>query len=808
MMIVASSLRPARAARVLVSILLCACALASWAGLNEWTTAGPWGGVVRDVADDPSAPGTLLATGYTGVFRSTDGGLHWAAVGAGLPSAYFQCVVTSPGPPAAIYVGGQGVYKSTDGGLTWSSASSGLPGGVINYLAASPADGQTLFACPANGGLYVTTDGGNTWTATGAGLGTMAVRLPIFVPGSPSIMYLGAGPGGVYKSIDGGANWSAAGASMASVPVFTLVFDPATSQKIYAGTDSGHGSLWKSTDGGSTWQASASGLTSGYVNRITFGAGKLWAATDRGLYSSSDGAATWVLTSTGLPEGWDNVVKGVSYDSHTVLACPYGVGLMKSIDGGATWTEANTGITAWEMFGVVATASGPSKLYCIGDPGLPFTSADDGSSWTRVSEGLLASNRGIRLAPDPQAPETLFLSTDGNGIFKTTDGGATWSKAGNPSPDYGYGLTVDPTNSQIVYAGGSRKLMKSIDGGGTWTDITGGITGSWFQDIVVDPTSHQTLYTTCTGGGVFKSPDGGATWTKISGSLPDQSTNVLLLDPWTHTTLYAWTGSHGLYKTTDGGTTWTPLAGSPQNSSWGTDLAADPGTPGTLYIAYRSSDVYKSSDGGATWQALGAPGLASKYFYGMTVDRNIKDRLHVAIYGVGVWSLDQCTQMTCTAVVPTHAVTGMPNAFQSAPSCGAPYASYDWNFGDGSAHSSEQNPSHTFASAGARTWTLTVRVGPQTCTKTGSIAVVDPPAVTSLKKVAPPFKFVVAGSNLQSGIRVFIDGAEWTGVAWKKTTKVQITGGASLKAAVPKGVAKTFRFLNPDGGEANTTWSW
>jgi photosystem II stability/assembly factor-like uncharacterized protein len=807
-MIVAASIRPGRAARTLVAVLFCASAVASWAGLNEWTTAGPWGGVVRDVADDPSAPGTLIATGYTGVFRSTDGGLHWSAVSTGLPSAYFQCVVTSPGPPAAIYVGGQGVYKSTDGGLTWSAAGSGLPGGVISYLAASPANGQTLFASPANGGLYVTSDGGSTWTATGAGLGAMAVRSPIFVPGSPSIMYVGAGPGGVYKSIDSGANWSAVGAAMASVPAYSMVFDPATSQTIYAGTDSGHGSIWKSTDGGGTWHTAASGITSGYVNRLSFTAGKLWAATDKGLYSSVDGASTWVLTSTGLPEGWDNVVKGVSYASQTVLACPYGLGLIKSIDGGATWAEANTGITSWEMFGVVSTTALPSRLYCIGDPGLPYVSDDEGSSWTRVSDGLVASNRGIRLAPDPLAPGTLFLSTDGNGIFKTTDGGATWSPTGGPPPDYGYGLAVDPTDSHIVYAGGSRKLMKSIDGGATWTDITPAPIGSWVQDVVVDPTSHQTVYIAFTGSGVFKSPDGGASWTKISGSLPDQTINALLLDPWTHTTLYAWTGSHGLYETTDGGATWTPLAGSPQYSSWGGGLVADPATPGTLYIAYRSSDVFKSTDGGATWQAVGAPGLASKYFYGMTVDRNIKERIHVAVYGAGVWSLDQCTGMTCTATAPTHAVTGTSAAFQSAPSCGAPYASYDWTFGDGTAHSSEQNPSHTFASAGTKNWTLTVTVGSQTCTKNGNLTVVDPPAITSMKKVAPPFKFVVAGSNLKNGIRVFIDGAEWTSVVWKKSTKIQITGGASLKAAVPKGVARTFRFLNPDGGEASTTWSW
>ena len=94
----------------------------------------------------------------------------------------------------------------------------------------------------------------------------------------------------------------------------------------------------------------------------------------------------------------------------------------------------------------------------------------------------------------------------------------------------------------------------------------------------------------------------------------------------------------------------------------------------------------------------------------------------------------------------------------------------------------------------------------QVCPKMGTITVVNPPVITLIKKVAPPFKIVVTGSNLQNGIKVFINSTEWTSVVWKKTTKIQLTG--AIKAAVPKGSVKTFRFVNPDGGEASTTWSW
>jgi PKD repeat protein len=81
-----------------------------------------------------------------------------------------------------------------------------------------------------------------------------------------------------------------------------------------------------------------------------------------------------------------------------------------------------------------------------------------------------------------------------------------------------------------------------------------------------------------------------------------------------------------------------------------------------------------------------------------------------------------------------------------------------------------------------------------------------PPAITLIKKASPPFKLVVTGSNLQNGIRVFIDGTEFTSVVWKNQGKIQLTG--AIKSAVPKGTTHTFRFLNPDGGEVSTTWGW
>lgn len=165
--------------------------------------------------------------------------------------------------------------------------------------------------------------------------------------------------------------------------------------------------------------------------------------------------------------------------------------------------------------------------------------------------------------------------------------------------------------------------------------------------------------------------------------------------------------------------------------------------------------------------------------------------------------------LSCSATVPATATAGLAAAFAGSVSwtegC-TPAITYDWTFGDGTAHATTAAATHTYAAGGPYTWTFTASAGGLTCTKTGTITAISPPVIALMKKVTPPFKIVVTGSNLQNGIKVYINENEWTGVVWKKLTKIQLTG--AIKAAVPKGSVKTFRFVNPDGGEASMTWNW
>jgi plastocyanin len=172
------------------------------------------------------------------------------------------------------------------------------------------------------------------------------------------------------------------------------------------------------------------------------------------------------------------------------------------------------------------------------------------------------------------------------------------------------------------------------------------------------------------------------------------------------------------------------------------------------------------------------------------------------------------TPLSATASVSTDSGdVPLTVSFTGTASGGTPPYTYSWTLGDGSS-SADQNPTHTYTQIGSYTAVLTVHdsTGATAQSEGKTITVhapsTNPPVITLIKKVSPPFGIVVTGSNLQNGIEVFINGVHWDSAVWKSTGKVKLGGGKSLKSAVPKGVTTQFRFENPDGGSATATFSW
>ena len=159
------------------------------------------------------------------------------------------------------------------------------------------------------------------------------------------------------------------------------------------------------------------------------------------------------------------------------------------------------------------------------------------------------------LAIDPQRPTTLYAGTSDRGVFKTTDGGATWSATGLANV-YVSALAIDPVTPTTLYAVAWGGLYKSTDGGANWNPIND-LTGVGVSSLAIDPQTPTTLYGWTYHDGVFKSTDGGASW-NVTGLTSVGRDLRLAIDPLIPTTLYAGAGASGVYKSTDGGLSWTP----------------------------------------------------------------------------------------------------------------------------------------------------------------------------------------------------------------------------------------------------------
>lgn len=172
-----------------------------------------------------------------------------------------------------------------------------------------------------------------------------------------------------------------------------------------------------------------------------------------------------------------------------------------------------------------------------------------------------------------------------------------------------------------------------------------------------------------------------------------------------------------------------------------------------------------------------------------------------------------CT-IACAATGPPSVEAGVYATFTASSAVvGCPGSvAYDWDFGDGSAHSAERDPHHAYQDAGTYAWTMTARAGDQACTKTASITVrpqVVPPAVSVVSQASDPFRLLMHGSAFQPGIQAYVGGGEtpWAKTVFKGSTLVVLKGGASLKALFPKGRAVQILLANPDGGQALTSFT-
>ncbi len=240
------------------------------------------------------------------------------------------------------------------------------------------------------------------------------------------------------------------------------------------------------------------------------------------------------------------------------------------------------------------------------------------SAWTPLGpapisgEGQTFTGRISAIATDSTNGNIIYVGAASGGVWKTTNGGQTWFPLTDSQATLNVGaIALAPSNHNIIYVGtgeanfadgytGSGSgVLKSTDGGNSWTLLgQSSFAGRSISAVVVNPTNPNTVFLTVAEGpgqnGIFRSLDGGSTWTNVA--LPGASMTALVMDPTNSQILYAAAGwfqgnsFNGVYRSTDGGTTWSFAGNFPRNSGSSNhvgriSLTIATSAPGTLYAA-------------------------------------------------------------------------------------------------------------------------------------------------------------------------------------------------------------------------------
>ena len=665
-------------------------------GLGSWNWLGPGnvGGRVRALVIDPANPQRMWLGGVSGgIWRSTNGGGWWTPVNDFMTNLAVSCMVMTPdrqylfagtgeGFPGGFVYAGEGIFRSGDLGQTWQQMT--IPNATdfqyINRLAVHPTVDGRLYAVTGNGRLWRTDDDGASWTRTmflgnnGYDVkitGQTADGTPWLMVGCRNDLFLSTDDGATFTSVVSGAVTSPlpTGAGRVEVAFGTQAGDDPV---LYASISRNGGELWRSSDAGDTWTLRSTGsniMVSSqnqgfYDNVLWVEPGSpdrlVWGGIDLG--TSFDGGQTLYLASD-----WRRYHDGLSAhaDQHAIVPHPDYSQSQRSIffgnDGGVQnnediwtsgplggWTNLANGMGITQFY---AGAAAPDLSVVMGgaqdNSFLRFTGGS-AETWYQAQTG-----DGGYCAVNPSDPSTIYASAQNLALYRSRNGGDSYSYIGDNIPDVDHGnrvLFIAPfklniNNPSSLLAGG-KSIWYSTDEGNNWTAIRDSLASrSRCSAIEQAPTNPSRIFVGYADGTVSRTINTAPDWTDLqTASMPGAFVTDIAVNPTNQSDVivaFSTFSGEALWRSFNGGSSWTvisqggllPLPAGPVNT-----VTFHPTNPAWIYVG-TDAGVFATEDGGQNWSRTtvypGSEGpantMVSDLFWA-------EDVLLAATYGRGMYS--------------------------------------------------------------------------------------------------------------------------------------------------------------------------
>jgi photosystem II stability/assembly factor-like uncharacterized protein len=563
----------------------------------EWRSTGPFGGEAELVRVVPKAPGMVIAGAHNGLlFASSNGGASWNNIPfPGQLTGVLHALEVDPRVGGTWYAGMEGdhpwtsgVYKTVDAGQTWQL----LPGtkGKAVWSLTLWVSNPDVIAAGTGEGIFRSDNAGESWARISPedNQEMRPVVSLAFNPGDKKILYAGTThlP---WRTNDGGASWESIHTGMIDdSDVFSIQVDAKQPESVFASACSG---LYQSSDSASHWSklpTPKGAFRTWFVALDPSHEGYVFAGTTEGLLRSEDRGKTWRLVTP-------QAVRSIAFDPHVagrIFFASTTAGLMLSTDGGRTLHESNFGFTN-RNFTVLTGAHGMLYASSMFEPGSAGVYRTDnfGLRWQRGGAALGQEVRLLTAAPD--TPGILFAAGY-HGLLKSKDGGKTWTET--PAPAGGRLNALLALPHDTLLAATEQGVFRSKAGGG-WDAAATGRAG----DVISFELSGTQTVAALSPHGAFASVDAGATWKKCGEPAPATVWYGLAFDsPSTHTALAA--TSAGLFRSTDDCGSWTRTDAGLQAATVSLVLF-HPARKGQAF-ASQDGRIFESTDGGQHWSPM------------------------------------------------------------------------------------------------------------------------------------------------------------------------------------------------------------